>query len=322
MFTRSQLGGFPILRNIRERVLEPRRIRKAEDQARGLGFSLMLAQRPATASFRDLWDAEFRVYSQWGEDGILNFLSEALMLDRPNVLEVGSGNFTECNGRFLADFRSASVVAVDMRTDLIKSMKSMDLYWRSRIYGLQEYAQPGNIREIQQHAESLIGPIDILSLDIDGNDYYVLEQAELSSVSVLVLEYNALFGSGFPVSVPRDDSFDRTEAHYSNLYFGASLPAWIHQLSRRGFTFVGTTRSSVNAFFCADNLVDRLPIKTPDQGSLERYTEVTVREGRNKEGEPTFFDSRKGRDLIQQLPLVDVSSGSAVTLEELGRHYT
>ena len=295
----------------------PKRLRKAENEARGLGFSLMLAQRAAKASFRDLWDAEFRVFSQWGEDGILNFLTEALMLDRPKVLEIGSGNFTECNGRFLADFRNASVVAVDMRPDLIPSMKAMDLYWRSSIHGLQRYVQPGNIREIQRDAEALIGPVDILSLDIDGNDYYVLEEADLSNVSVLVVEYNALFGSRRPLSVPRDDDFDRTRAHYSNLFFGASLPAWIHQLSRRGFTFIGTTRSSINAFFLADNLTETIPIAIPEHNLLHRYTEVTVREGRNEEGDLAFFDSNEGRALIEHLSLIDVSSGNSVTLEQI-----
>ena len=67
-----------------------------------VGQSAILASRSSSDNFRDLWDAEIKVYSQWGEDGIIDFLCEKLNISKPKVLEVGSGNFSECNSRFLA----------------------------------------------------------------------------------------------------------------------------------------------------------------------------------------------------------------------------
>lgn len=60
-----------------------------------------------------------------------------------------------------------------------------------------------------------MGGVDLISLDIDGNDYWVAQALDLSSTSILVVEYNPLFGDKLPVSVPRNDKFDRTKEHHS-----------------------------------------------------------------------------------------------------------
>ena len=78
-----------------------------------LGQSAILASRQSYSKVKNLWDAEVKVYSQWGEDGILDYICEIVELAKPRVLEIGAGNFLECNSRFIAEFRNASVVAVD-----------------------------------------------------------------------------------------------------------------------------------------------------------------------------------------------------------------
>jgi hypothetical protein len=78
-----------------------------------LGQSAILSSRAASNNFKDLWDAEVKVYSQWGEDGILDYICEAIGISKPNVIEIGAGNFIECNSRFLAESRNANIIAVD-----------------------------------------------------------------------------------------------------------------------------------------------------------------------------------------------------------------
>ena len=72
-----------------------------ESETRALKYSLgqnsIIGSRANSSNFKNLWDAEVKVFSQWGEDGILDFLCEALGISKPKMLEVGAGNFRECN---------------------------------------------------------------------------------------------------------------------------------------------------------------------------------------------------------------------------------
>ena len=212
-----------------------------------LGQSAILASRQSYSKVKNLWDAEVKVYSQWGEDGILDYICEIVELAKPRVLEIGAGNFLECNSRFIAEFRNASVVAVDARADLLNAPLH-SLKWKNNIELVNEWITPDNINSIIELAERNMNSVDIFSLDLDGNDYWILESANLSQFKIVVVEYNALFGPSYEVTVPRNDKFERYKEHVSGLYYGASLKAFVELLKLKGFTFIGTNRSCVNAF--------------------------------------------------------------------------
>jgi hypothetical protein len=156
--------------------------------------------------------------------------------------------------------------------------------------------------------------VDIVSLDIDGNDYWVAESLELDGVHLVVVEYNALLGHEHPVAVPRDDHFDRTTAHSTWLYFGVSLRAWIHHFEERGFTFVGTNRAGCNAFFCRSELVGQIPLKMPSTADLSRYVDWRVRESRDEAGQLSYLAGSDRIAAIGHLPLVSVVTGEMTTV--------
>jgi hypothetical protein len=103
-----------------------------------------------------------------------------------------------------------------------------------------------------------MGVVDILSIDINGNDYWVLKELSLEGISIIVVEYNPIFGDIASCTVPRNDIFNRTSEHSSNLYWGASLTAFIELLAIKKFTFVGTNRVGNNAFFCKFEFMSRI----------------------------------------------------------------
>jgi len=175
--------------------------------------------------FKCLSDAEFKVFSQWGEDGILNYIFEVLGLTKPRIMEVGASNFIECNSRFAAEHRNARVYAVDLNPELISTVQAMDLSWKNHIFPVMGKITPENIQSHERQANELMFGIDLVSFDIDGNDYWCLEKMLLKNVSVVVVEVNPLFGDEINVTVPRNDSFDRNKAHFSNLFFGMSYKA-------------------------------------------------------------------------------------------------
>ncbi|MEI2717432.1 MAG: hypothetical protein V9E98_10615 [Candidatus Nanopelagicales bacterium] len=158
------------------------------------GVAAIQAQRAARPAFRHLWDAEVSVYSQWGEDGILDFLCDSLDLNRPKIIELGCGDFRECNSRFLAEYRSAGVTMVDGRKDLVASVRALPASIRTTLDPRQEWITPDTVGHLMASARNLHGRLDIVSLDIDGNDYWVAERMDLSGVSVVVVEYQPIFG--------------------------------------------------------------------------------------------------------------------------------
>ena len=279
-----------------------------------VGQAAILSSRANSERFKNLWDAEVKVYSQWGEDGILDYLCEQVGLSKPKVIEIGAGNFSECNSRFLAENRNASVFAVDGRDDLVSSVESNSLRWKNHIFAYQTWVSPQNINQIIAKAQTSIGNIDIFSLDLDGNDYWILQEANLESVSIVVVEYNPLFGHLKAVSVPRDDEFDRKSKHYSWLYYGASLKAFEYLLESRDFQFIGTNRVGNNAFFVRKNLLTKIRIEP--NGDYSIYTDWRVRETRSKDGKLSYASGYERVSEIGEMPLIDVTNGKSLSVEE------
>jgi len=280
-----------------------------------IGQNSIISSRSMSNTFKHLWDAEVKVYSQWGEDGILDFLCEKLEISKPKFLEIGAGNFTECNSRFIAANRNASVVAVDISKNLMKSINSTTLKWTNHLFGLEKLVKPDNINQIINDAILKMDGLDIISFDIDGNDYWVVDNAILDKVKVVVVEYNPIFGSDFAVSVPQDDNFDRFVKHSSGLYFGASLMAFISTLSKKDFVFIGSNRVGNNAFFIAKNSIKKIGLPTPNDLSI--YTDWRIRESRDTLGNLSYSGLSKRLEIIKDLPLVDVKSGGKIYVKNL-----
>ncbi len=96
-----------------------------------------------------------------------------------------------------------------------------------------------------------------MSIDIDGNDYWVLESINSIRPIILICEYNAVFGDVYPISIPYDPRFRRSNAHYSNLYFGASIEALRLLALQKGYRFVGTTSAGNDAFFVREDYAEQ-----------------------------------------------------------------
>ena len=278
-----------------------------------IGQAAIISMRNNIPNMTNLWDAEVRVFSQWGEDGILDYLCEILSISRPNVLEIGAGDFTECNSRFLGENRNAKITWIDNRSDLFKRVSKLELRWKTYLEALRVWVTTSNISEIVERSREQMFGIDILSLDLDGNDYWILNAIDLRGVSIVVVEYNALFGASAQITIPMQEDFDRSKAHHSWKYYGASLPAFVDLLSRRGFEFIGTNRPMTNAFFVDRTLTEVFPWKLPLDPA--NFVECHVREARDHQGKLRFTTMKNELDLISQMPVVNLHTGEK---EKLG----
>ena len=104
----------------------------------------------------------------------------------------------------------------------------------------------------------------------------------------LLKEYNAVFGENLEISVPNIDNFNRTNYHYSNLCFGASLKAIVKLMKTKNYVFIGTNLTRVNAFLLKNQL-SKLNIDIPDDKNLKDHVDSNVRESRDRTTINLFF---------------------------------
>lgn len=262
---------------------------------------------------KTLADAEFRGFSQWGEDGIIDWLVEKLPSIPRTFVEFGVSNYRESNTRLLLCLRNWRGLVMDGSPEHVSDIQSQDVYWRHDLIAQRAFIDRDNINELISKA-GFGGDIGLLSIDIDGNDYWVWQAIDVVSPAIVICEYNAVFGDRFPLSVPYQADFQRTRAHFSNLYFGASLRAFVRLGEEKGYTFVGTTSAGCNAFFIRDDFAFRIASTLDEITAFPSF----LRESRDAKGKLTFVGGEQRRKIIQHLPLVDLAARRAITLAEFG----
>jgi hypothetical protein len=270
------------------------------------------ARQTATVQPGDLESAEFKVSSQWGEDGIVEHLVRHVPIERKLFVEFGVQDYSEANTRFLLAHRNWSGLVIDGSQENIDRLRHDSIYWRFNLKSESAFITKDNINSIISR-HGIAGDVGILSVDIDGNDYWVWEAIDCISPRIVIAEYNALFGPRAAVSVPYDENFRRSRAHYSNLYWGCSLAALQRLGQRKGYVLVGCNSAGNNAFFVRKDVSAKLP----EQDVLEAYRPAHFRESRNPDGTLSFLDTDAARIAIAQLPLEDVRDGRRIPVRDL-----
>jgi hypothetical protein len=100
------------------------------------------------------------------------------------------------------------------------------------------------------------GELDLFSLDIDGNDYWILERINVIKPRVVILEYNPSFGPERSISIPYDPEFYRMNYHKSGWYHGASLTALTKLMKNKGYMLVGCDSNGYNAFYIREDVAE------------------------------------------------------------------
>jgi hypothetical protein len=292
MFLSALKAGASRLRSIEERS-------KKIQEALGRIEARQLRDLPAA----DLHGAEFQVYSQWGEDGILQHLLRNIAVPRNIFVEFGVENYTESNTRFLLINKNWAGLVIDGSAENIEFIKRDDIYWRHNLKAEHAFITRENINDLIRR-NGIGGEIGLLSIDIDGNDYWVWEAINVIHPSVVVVEYNSRFGPERSVTVPYDASFVQLTAHHSGLYFGASLAALCLLGRRKGYSFVGCNTAGNNAFFVRAEL---RPSILPELTPVEGFVAAQFRQARDAHGTLAFLTAKEEEAILRDLPVVEVS---------------
>lgn len=271
------------------------------------------ARQLLSTSITAIRDAEFRVFSQFGEDGIIQFLVQNVPMTDDSFVEIGVEDYRESNTRFLLQNNGWRGLIIDAGRAHLRFTQRRRFRWRYDLTAVQGFVDRENVNALLTKT-GFKGDIGLLSIDIDGNDYWLWNALEAVTPRIVVIEYNSLFGPTRAVTVPYDPRFDRTVAHWSTLYFGASLPAICRLAEERGYRFLGSNSAGNNAFFVRDDVAGALPALRAEEGWVRRR----FCESLGPDGKPTYVsDHTAGRRLIEQLPLVDVTTGTTLRVGDL-----
>jgi hypothetical protein len=271
---------------------------------------LMLSMLKEGRNSKNLHDHEFKVFSQWGEDGIIQRLSKIVAIKNKTFIEFGVESFFEANCRFLLMKDNWSGFVIDGSSENIERLKKAYFYWQYHIDAIDAFITRENIDALLSKS-GFDGDLGILSVDLDGNDYYVLEAISVFKPRILICEYNAVFGATRKISIPYDPAFNRTKKHNSNLYWGASLAAITHLANKKNYSLVGTNSTGSNAFYVRNDLLTE---QVEVLSSEEAYFPSKFRESRDAHGNLTYVTENDRLRLIQGLPVFNVEMNTGEVL--------
>ena len=273
----------------------------------------MLAnQVKAHGNYSNIQDAEFSVFSQFGDDGIIQYLIHQIKPVNQRFIEFGTQNYRESNTRFLLMNNNWKGLIIEGDASCIDFVKKEQIYWKYDLTAVNRFIDKENINQIFIE-NGFSGEIGLLSIDIDGNDYWIWECISTVNPVIVVAEYNSVFGPDYAITVPYDPKFYRTSAHQSNLYWGCSLKALSLLAERKGYVLVGTNSNGNNAHFVRKDKVGDLPFLSIQKG----YTESKFRESRDEQGSLTYLSGSNRLKMIKEMKVYNIESGTLQTIESL-----
>ena len=271
------------------------------------GCSALNLSRSNYKNVKRINETDLKIYSQNGEDGIIDYLLSSLKIEKPKFIEIGVGDYSESNTRFFFERTSAEGLIIDIIDDFEKKVKENIKFWKGNLKILKENINTENIQNTLKN-NNFFNDIDLLSIDIDGIDYWVLKEIPKNFSKIIVVEFNPYFGDKLKITVPNIKDFNRTNYHYSNLCFGASLPALIDLLKTKGMEFVGTNLFRNNAFFVNNKFIEMLSLEKVDVSDLKLHVNANFRESRNIDGSMSYIDPKNVLNQLKDCKIIDLSN--------------
>jgi hypothetical protein len=200
---------------------------------------------------------------------------------------------------------------MDGSAEHMNNLKKQHWYWKYNLKHIVAFIDQDNINTLL--SDIGFNEVGLFHIDLDGNDYFILKALDFSKLNpaILILEYNSVFGHERAISVPYDKNFIRTNAHYSNLFFGASLPALHHVATEKGYALIGCALNGHNAYYVRRDLLNE---KIQEKSIADSYVESNFREGRDEKYNLSYLSGGERLKAIKGLTVYNVITQE---LEEL-----
>lgn len=220
------------------------------DSQKILSAKILINNNNKLESIKDFSEVEFSVFSQVGDDGIIQWIINKLPIPKSSktFIEFGVENYIESTTRFLLINNNWRGFVMDGDDKNINYIKRDNISWMFNLKSKKVFITAENINSEFIEA-GFTGEIGLLHIDIDGNDYWVWKAITVVSPILLILEYNSAFGPEREITIPYDPEFVANKAHFSRIYFGASLNALKRLSFEKGYTYLACNSSGNNAYF-------------------------------------------------------------------------
>lgn len=215
---------------------------------------------------KDLTRFELKAFSQNGEDGVIQEILRRIGVGSRSFIEFGIGDGSEGNCVFLAQVLGWQGVFAEGDSAAHERLARRYAHTRG-VTPLNAYLEPQNIEAVLLAAGAEQQPT-VLSIDVDGNDYYLWEALESLRPRVVVVEYNGAIDPYVPLVQPYSPRGPDGTA-----FFGASLAALESLGRRKGYRLVHTELAGVNGFFVREDLAADhfLPIEEVPRRTANYY---------------------------------------------------
>ena len=221
--------------------------------------------------YPDFADVEFRCNSQNGEDGILLYIFSLIGTTNRKALEICAGDGIECNTANLILNHGFHGLLFDGNAELIERGRAFyAAHPNTRISPPQLTAAWITAETIndQLAAPGFAGDIDLLSLDLDGNDYWIWQALTIVRPRIVVLEFNANCGPEVEATMSYKPDY-RWDPAVTPTRCGASLSAFVKVGRAKGYRLIGMQHLGFNAFFAREDISIHL---LPEVSAAQLYT--------------------------------------------------
>ncbi|MGQ8336084.1 hypothetical protein ACUNWD_05990 [Sunxiuqinia sp. A32] len=219
-------------------------------------------------------DTGFRVFSQFEEDGKLLFIFSIIGMENKTFIEIGSDDGINSNCANLYFNFGWYGLFIDGNAKAIKrGKKFFSKYPHSWNYSpkfICEKVQQENINQIIDEG-GFKGEIGLLSIDIDGNDYWIWDALDIVSPQVVIIETHNEFGFE-DIVVPYDPDYSFPGKHPD--YHGASPVAMVNLAHKKGYRLVGANELGFNFIFIKKGLVDNEIPEVPVESVLNHPSTI------------------------------------------------
>lgn len=202
-----------------------------------------------------LTDTGFRVFSQFEEDGILLYIFAAIGTEHKTFIDVGSGDGINSNcANFAVNFGWHGLFIDGNPLNIEKGSKYYATNPDTWVYPpkfVHAFIQRENINELIQKHGFAEKEVDLMSIDIDGNDYWVWDALTVVQPRVVIIETHIEFGMN-SIVVPYDKDYRYPGKHPD--YFGASPVAMEKLARKKGYRLVGANHYGFNTIYVKDGI--------------------------------------------------------------------
>ena len=273
-----------------------------------IGLNQLSENRKLYKEITNIQMVELKIFSQNGEDGIIDYLLNQLKLipTSTNFVEIGVGDYWESNTRFLYNSFHPKGLIIDSIENMESKVKKNINIWKGDLRICNKKIDSKNIIETLNNYCDF--EIDIFSIDIDSIDYWIIDKLKKNISKIFIAEYNPVFGPDLNVTVPDISGFDRTKYHYSNLCYGMSLKALIKLMEKKGYYFVGSNLQKMNAFFISEQYKKKQYFDKLNTEELKYYTDSNIRDSRDKNYKLNFLSGTKKLKEIKDCEVINLDN--------------